>query len=198
QNVIVWMDHRATDQTERINRTKHDVLRYVVGVISPEMETPKLLWLKEKMPKTWQRDEKFFDLPDFLAYRATGVEVRSACTAVGKGTSRGKEGTWAAAYFGAIGLDDLGANAWAEIGARARPMGERQGALGEAAAEELGLVPGIPVAVAIIDARAGGIGMLGAGAPALEEDELEARGAVIGGSSPRPHGRSRAPRWGPG
>src|SRR5262249_48931351 len=67
QNVVVWMDHRATEQAERINHTKHDVLRYVGGIISPEMETPKLLWLKEKMPATWKRAAKFFDLPDFLA-----------------------------------------------------------------------------------------------------------------------------------
>ena len=52
QNVIVWMDHRALPQAERINRTKHPVLRYVGSVISPEMQMPKLLWLKEKLPIT--------------------------------------------------------------------------------------------------------------------------------------------------
>jgi ribulose kinase len=54
QNVIVWMDHRAISQAELINKTKHPVLRYVGGVISPEMETPKLLWLKKSLPKTWR------------------------------------------------------------------------------------------------------------------------------------------------
>src|SRR5690349_20362031 len=43
QNVIVWMDHRAFAQAERINRTHHAVLRYVGGRVSLEMETPKLL-----------------------------------------------------------------------------------------------------------------------------------------------------------
>jgi D-ribulokinase len=55
QNVIVWMDHRAIDQANRINATKHPVLRYVGGVISPEMQTPKLLWLKERMPAAYAR-----------------------------------------------------------------------------------------------------------------------------------------------
>jgi FGGY-family pentulose kinase len=198
QNVVVWMDHRATEQAAHINRTKHDVLRYVGGVISPEMETPKLLWLKEKMPRTWQRVAKFFDLPDFLAYRASGVDTRSLCTTVCKWTCRGKEGTWDASYFAAIGLSDLSANDWAKIGSRVRPMGERQGALTQAAAKELGLVPGIPVAVSIIDAHAGGIGMLGAGAPALEATELEARVALIGGTSTCHMAVSRDPRWVPG
>ncbi|MGK4455596.1 ribulokinase, partial [Klebsiella pneumoniae] len=45
-DTIVWMDHRATDQASRINTTKHEVLKYVGGGVSPEMQTPKLLWLK--------------------------------------------------------------------------------------------------------------------------------------------------------
>ena len=46
QNVIVWMDHRAIAETDAINAGSHDVLKYVGGAISPEMEPPKLLnWL---------------------------------------------------------------------------------------------------------------------------------------------------------
>jgi len=50
QNVIVWMDHRALEQTARINDGGHAVLRYVGGIISPEMESPKLGWLRENLP----------------------------------------------------------------------------------------------------------------------------------------------------
>ena len=50
RNIIVWMDHRAIDQARRINASSQPVLRYVGGTISPEMETPKLLWLAENMP----------------------------------------------------------------------------------------------------------------------------------------------------
>jgi FGGY-family pentulose kinase len=198
QNVIVWMDHRAKEQAERINATKHDVLRYVGGVISPEMQTPKLAWLKERMPASWKRTAKFFDLPDFLAWRATGVDHRSLCTTVCKWTYRGKEGQWDASYFAQIGLEELAANGWEKIGARVRPLGERQGQLSEAAARELGLATGTPVAVSIIDAHAGGIGLLGAGAPRLEEDELESRVALIGGTSTCHMAVSREPRWVPG
>ena len=69
QNVIVWMDHRALDQAGRINASGADVLRYVGGRISPEMETPKLLWLREHLPASWRRAALFFDLPDFLTWR---------------------------------------------------------------------------------------------------------------------------------
>src|SRR5689334_5430542 len=85
-NVIVWMDHRAIAQAERINALGHRVLRYVGGVISPEMQTPKLLWLKENLPASFARAARFLDLPDFLTYRATGVDTRSLCTTTCKWT----------------------------------------------------------------------------------------------------------------
>lgn len=66
------MDHRALSEAEEINVTNHQVLRFVGQVISPEMETPKLLWLKRNTPDTWRRAAHFFDLPDFLTWRATG------------------------------------------------------------------------------------------------------------------------------
>lgn len=47
KNVVMWMDHRAEDQASRITNTGHGVLRRVGGVMSPEMQPPKLLWLKE-------------------------------------------------------------------------------------------------------------------------------------------------------
>jgi ribulose kinase len=43
----MWLDHRAVSQVHRINETKHRVLQYVGGVMSVEMQAPKLLWLKE-------------------------------------------------------------------------------------------------------------------------------------------------------
>lgn len=193
-NVIVWMDHRAIEQADRINETKHDVLRYVGGVISPEMQTPKLLWLKERAPSTWKRAARFFDLPDFLVYRATGVDVRSLCTTVCKWTYLGHESRWDESYFRAVGLGDLADEKFARIGTNVRPMGERAGALSEASAKELGLRAGIPVGVAIIDAHAGGIGTIGAAG----ETPLEQRVALIGGTSSCHMAISREPRFVPG
>src|SRR5882672_7682688 len=50
RNVIVWMDHRATAEARLITETGDDVLRFVGGIISPEMQTPKLLRLKRHLP----------------------------------------------------------------------------------------------------------------------------------------------------
>ena len=190
QNVIVWMDHRAIPQAERINRTRHPVLRYVGGVISPEMETPKLLWLKESLPAAWKRAERFLDLPDFLTYRATGDDTRSLCTTVCKWTYLGHRGLdgrgWDVSYFKRIGLGDLATEKFRRIGTRVRPMGEPVGrGLTAKAAAELGLQPGTPVGVSIIDAHAGGLGVLGAqiGGKKLSRAAFNRRLALIGGTS---------------
>ena len=46
------MDHRAIAEARQVNDTHDEVLRYVGGSISPEMEIPKLLWLKRHLPST--------------------------------------------------------------------------------------------------------------------------------------------------
>lgn len=203
QNVIVWMDHRAMRETAEINATGDDVLRYVGGVISPEMETPKLLWLKRNLPQSFAKAARFLDLPDFLTYRATGIDTRSHCTTVCKWTYLGHErdgaGEWSRPYFERIGLGELLNDGAQRIGATVRPLGERVGVLSDRAAKELGLAPGTAVGVSIIDAHAGGIGLLGTttGA-ALSEADLEQRLALIGGTSSCHMGVSKAPRFVPG
>jgi FGGY-family pentulose kinase len=209
QNVIVWMDHRALSQTERINRTKHPVLRYVGGIISPEMQMPKLLWLKENLPTTWRHTARFLDLPDFLTYRATGDDTRSLCTTVCKWTYLGHKGPdgagWSPSFFKKIGLADLATEGFRRIGTKIRPMGEPLGrGLTARAATELGLAVGTPVGVAIIDAHAGGLGMLGAklDGKTTSTANLNRRLALIGGTSSCHMGVSAQPRfirgiWGP-
>ena len=159
RNVIVWMDHRATEQAERINALGHPVLDYVGGRISPEMQTPKLLWLKEHQPDRFDRAGQFFDLPDFLTWAATGSLTRSACTVTCKWTYLAHENRWDDSYFRQIGLSELAAEGYARIGQRiVAPGTALDRGLTDHAAQQLGLKPGTPVGAALIDAHAGGIG----------------------------------------
>ncbi len=186
QNVIVWMDHRAIGEASEINNLGHDVLRYVGGVISPEMQTPKLLWLKRHLPDAWAKAARFFDLPDYLTYRATGDDTRSLCSTVCKWTYLGHEERWDETYFTRIGLEDLASDGFARIGKRVRPMGEPVGTgVSKKAASELGVAEKTAVAVSIIDAHAGGLGLLGMAVDgrASTPDLLETRLALIGGTS---------------
>ena len=199
QNVILWMDHRAIEQAERINSTGHAALRSLGGSISPEMQAPKLLWLKEHLPDTWASAAHFLDLPDFLSYRATGRDVRSLCTTACKWNYRARQSQWDDGFFRTIGLEDLTEAGHSRIGQDIRPQGQRVGELTAAAAAELGLVLDTPVAVSLIDAHAGGVGVLGMNLGGLGANQpLENRLALICGSSTCHMAVSQEERFVPG
>lgn len=71
-NIVMWMDHRASEEAIFINSTNHEALKCMGGQMSLEMQPPKLLWLKKNLPDTWNKAGYFFDLPDFLTWKATG------------------------------------------------------------------------------------------------------------------------------
>lgn len=163
RNIIVWMDHRAVEQARRINRTGAKVLEYVGGAISPEMETPKLLWLAENMPGSFADAWQFMDLTDFLTWRATGSLARSTCTVTCKWTYLGHEDRWDAGFFRSVGLGMLADEQFCRIGTEIVPGGTRLAAgLTAEAATDLGLKLGTSVAAGLIDAHAGGVGTVGA------------------------------------
>jgi FGGY-family pentulose kinase len=206
RNIIVWMDHRALAETEAINAGDYEVLKYVGGKLSPEMETPKLKWLKTHLPETWEKAGKLLDLADFLTYRSTGVDARSLCTVVCKWTYLGHEGEsgrWDSDYFRAIGLEDVfeGDKVVPDV----RPMGTPLGKLTAKAASELGLTPECAVGIGIIDAHAGGLGVLGAvwqNETERDLSKLETALALIGGTSNCHMAVSKEPKyiegiWGP-
>lgn len=175
-NVILWMDHRALDQAKKINETNHRVLRNVGGIISPEMQLPKLLWLKQNLPNHWKNYGHFFDLPDFLTWKATGSLSRSLCSLVCKWTYQtdGEAAAWDPTIFTQLGLDDLVDEDFFKIGQKVMAPGCACGeGLTTEAAELMGLEAGTPVASSIIDAHAGGIGTLGC-RPKVTETTLEA------------------------
>ncbi|XP_053070123.1 FGGY carbohydrate kinase domain-containing protein isoform X3 [Acinonyx jubatus] len=116
RNIIMWLDHRAVSQVHRINETKHGVLQCVGGVMSVEMQAPKLLWLKENLRETcWDKAGHFFDLPDFLSWKATGVTARSLCSLVCKWTYSAEKG-WDDSFWKLIGLEDFVADNYSKIG----------------------------------------------------------------------------------
>ena len=196
RNIIVWMDHRSIDQTRRINALGHKVLDFVGGVISPEMETPKLSWLKENLPQSFDRATHFFDLTDYLTWRATGSLARSICTLTCKWTYLAHERRWDESYFRSIGLGDLADEGFARIGTEVVEPGTAVGTgLTAVAAAELGLPVGTVVAAGLIDAHAGGVATVGA---AGDIGTLLSRMAYVLGTSACTMASSAGPAFVPG
>ncbi|KAI9802921.1 MAG: hypothetical protein M1825_002152 [Sarcosagium campestre] len=172
RNVILWLDHRPDEETKKINATKHNLLRYVGGKMSIEMEIPKVLWLKNNMPKELFDRCKFYDLADALTHLATGNERRSFCSTVCKqgfvpvGVDGSVKG-WQEDFLTDIGLPDLAEDEFKRLGGVNGTSGEFYtagdlvGTLSEKAADELGLKAGTAVGSGVIDAYAGWIGTVG-------------------------------------
>nr|ATG70945.1 FGGY family of carbohydrate kinase [Juniperus drupacea] len=194
RNVIVWMDHRAVEQAERINSYNSPVLQYAGGALSPEMQPPKLLWVKENLNESWAVAFRWMDLSDWLTYRATGDDTRSLCTTVCKWTYLGHAHMqqmntkntkamdacgWDDVFWQEVGLGDLVEGHYAKIGKSVAFPGHPLGAgLTGIAAQELGLCEGTPVGAALIDAHAGGIGVIesvpSSNIKSQEEEKMEA------------------------
>src|SRR5438105_4630262 len=105
--------------------------------MSPEMQMPKLMWLKRTLPEQWERVGYLFDLADFMSWRATGATARSRCTLTAKWNYISHRGGWQRPFLSAIGLDDL-----LERGAlpeETLPVGAPVGRMTAEAAADLGL-----------------------------------------------------------
>jgi FGGY-family pentulose kinase len=121
RNVILWLDHRPVAETVKINKTSHNLLRYVGGKMSIEMEIPKILWLKNNMPPKLFDRCKFYDLADALTHLATGTETRSFCSTVCKqgyvpvGVDGSVKG-WQEDFYHEIGLGELAKDSFLRMG----------------------------------------------------------------------------------
>ncbi|WP_332719533.1 FGGY-family carbohydrate kinase [Pelagibacterium mangrovi] len=196
-DTIAWFDHRAIAEAEEINATGHRVLEFSGGALSPEMEIPKLLWLKRNRPELWARAGMMFDLADFLSWKASGATVRSQSTLTGKWCFLAHEDEgWPCGFLDSIGLEDVLERAG--LPQRATPVGAAAGTLTQGAAEELGLSTGVVVTTGMVDAHAGALGLLGG----LAQGEADRHLGLIAGTSSAVVALAPEPRpmrgiWGP-
>lgn len=179
-DTIVWLDHRSLAEAAECTTTGHEVVEETGGVMSPEMQVPKLMWLKRHLPESWARAGHFFDLVDYLTWRATGSLDRSQSTLTCKWTWLGNaEPGWRRDFLEAVGLAELVEKA--RLPERASPPGADLGPLTPEAAAQLGLTTNCRVGAGLIDAHAGALGVLGGliGDPAGIDRHL----ALIAGTS---------------
>jgi FGGY-family pentulose kinase len=157
RDIIMWMDHRAAEETAAINATHDPALAYVGGEVSIEMELPKVLWLRRHFPDRYASATRFFDLADYLVWKCCGADTASVCTLTCKWNYLAHEGRFPQAMLSAVGLDDL----TSKLPLHVLPLGSSPGRLTASAAQALGLPEGIVVATGIIDAHAGGLALVG-------------------------------------
>ncbi|UFU03306.1 xylulose kinase [Ruania suaedae] len=157
-DALLWMDVRAVDQAARAATSSSSALRYIGDGAAPasaEWFPFKAAWLAEHEPELFARTDRLVDAADWLTHRLTGTWTQNINTAALRMFHNRDTGGWPADFYQHVGA---GA-ALAKVPEQVLDLGAPVGGLTHAAATELGLVAGTPVAQGCGDAWAGQIGL---------------------------------------
>jgi ribulose kinase len=178
-DTIMWMDHRseasASDLSTFLKLKYPNILSRFGETVSPESSLAKVCFLKGKRGK-------YFELPDYLSYRASGVETRSRNSLAAK-WGFGPDGWDYSFWREYLNLDKDSVDSMFG-GREVSQVGECIGYLMPEIVEEIGLPNGsrICVASSMIDAYAGAIATIGMGG-----FEIDEKIAVVAGLSGANH-----------
>ena len=154
--VMPWKHHagqRCAETILRIARERNEpFLRRYGGGVSAEWMLPKLMQIVEEAPEVYDAADRFMEVGDWLVMRMTGREIRSEAMAGYKAFWSREAGYPSEDFLTALHprLRNLVRD---KLGEHLYPIGTCAGGLTEESAEDLGLCPGTPVAVANIDAH---------------------------------------------
>ena len=183
---IIWMDVRAANQARRIAETGDPALKYNgFANVSAEWMPCKALWLKENEPDVYGAAHHICEYADWMIHRLTGEWTASVNIASLRWYYDRNNGGFPTSLYRAAELEDL----LDKFPQRMLDMGTVVDGLTREAAEELGLLPGIPVAEGGGDAMVGTVGM-----DVLTPGKI----ALITGSSHAVFGESAQPLYGSG
>lgn len=164
--VWLWKDHTAHDEADRITRVARDsrptLLASCGGTYSSEWFWSKAWRCRRVNGRVADAAHAWIELCDFIPAHLCGVTdpsaaVRSICAAAHKAMYHPAWGGLPDAAFLAQ-LDPWLARLRESFAHPALPADRRAGTLAPAAAQRLGLTPGIPVSVGALDAHLGAVG----------------------------------------
>jgi len=103
---ILWNDTRTTKQCNYIMDNFRDKIIEITGNKSLEGFTlPKILWIKENEPKSWEKTKKFCLPKDYLVFKYTGNICTDISDAAGTQMLNIKTGKWSEEVAELLGLD---------------------------------------------------------------------------------------------
>ena len=156
RRALLWMDVRAADEARFIASTHDDALKYNGwGSVSAEWMPCKALWVKRNQPEIYEKSKTIFSYTDWIMYKLTGRITASINNASIRWYYDNRRGGWPVSFYKRIGLGDIIEKFPKDV----LPLGEQMGVLSKEVAEDLGLMPGIPVGEGGIDAFVAMIGV---------------------------------------
>ena len=152
--VKLWMDHSAAAQAERINRIAQELaapwIRRYSNRLSAEFLLPKLLKIADEAPELYRKFDLFVEAGDWIVWRMTGNLCRNACAAGYKALWHSSDGYPGKPFYRALNpiiesaVED-------KLAGPVLPMGSVAGVLTSAYADRIGLMPGTPVGIDMVD-----------------------------------------------
>ncbi|MDO5727432.1 MAG: FGGY-family carbohydrate kinase, partial [Bowdeniella nasicola] len=148
--ILYGVDTRASRQIAALNDQlggDDTILARCGSVLSSQAAGPKIAWVREEEPEVYQRAQRLFMPASYLVWHLTGAytldhQSASQCTPLYDIEARDWYRPWADIVAPGIPLPEL---RWA---------GDIAGTISQAAADDTGLAPGIPVVTGTIDAWA--------------------------------------------
>ncbi len=172
-NTPIWMDMRAQDICDRLNKEiGEDAIFELAGnPLKPSYTTPKIIWYRENHPEIYDRIDKILQCNSFLIYRLTGEISQDVSMGYGLHCFNMRTAEWDGNMARALGIPET-------FLPPVFPCTAVVGGVSSEAAAVTGLKEGTPVVAGGLDAACG---TLGAGV--ARPGETQEQGGQAGGMS---------------
>lgn len=156
--VKLWKHHSSQSEADQIDALAHQLqlpwLERCGGRVSSEWFFPKVLETLHKAPHIYHRAARFIEAGDWLTWQLTGTETHSSCIAGCKSFWTQEDG-YPPNEFWAQLHPDMHDIIGTKVSLDIQPVGSKVGEVNAYGSFLTGLLPGTPVAAAVIDAHAG-------------------------------------------
>ncbi len=174
-NSIVWLDNRATKETEEL-RGDFPIERFYDHTgqteITATWPASKILWIKKNRPDVFKQTKKFLLLEDFLLYRLTGNYVTEKTLVSSTAYFDIRTGTWWKDMLDFVGISE-------ELLPEIMDSGQCIGELTDSAVKQTGLDKSTLVVTGAMDQVAGMIGAGNTGGEIVTETTGTCMGVCI-------------------
>lgn len=170
---MLWLDRRAQEQADWMKKRvgEEQLISLNGNPVDPAYITPKMLWIKENEPDIFKKTAKFLQSNGYIVYRFTGEYSQDYSQGYGFHFFDIAKGCWDENTAVELGLS-------LDFTAPLFHSHEVVGTITNTAADETGLIPGIPVVAGGLDAACC---TLGAGV--IRPGQTQEQGGQAGGMS---------------
>jgi xylulokinase len=150
---LIWCDQRSQEQVDWINRKagREAVLEATANPVLTGFTLPKLLWVRDHEPQSYERIRHLLLPKDYIRYKLTGEFASDVSDASGTALFDVVHRRWSDSLAATLGVDR-------SILPRVYESPEVTGTVGESAAAATGLAVGTPVMGGAGDQAASAVG----------------------------------------